>query len=423
MRATKDRSASVTGPQPFGTDRAIALADQILSGLSNFLAVALVARSATPAEFGRFAVAYTLFVAELSLARRLWGTRLAMTSSHTAALVELRSLLGATVLALPVAIIALTVPSLLVTGWSTWAILLVLAVALPVVIAQDLCRYAAVAAGRPLVAAGSDLVWLVAVVAGYAVRPPILVALVIWAAGAVAGLIFALFALKILPAISQGWAVLRSRHATSEVSAIATVSSSLATYVTLGLASFTIGATAAGTLRGAPTVMAPVNTLFMFTGLAMLPVVFRASQREHPRFIARLSGLLLVAAVAWGGILLLLPDWAGELLLGQTWAGARSVLPWTTIEYVGLSIIAGVGLGFQARERARLLAVVSLLEAALVIVTAVVAALLATSARGYAAGLATASLISAAVVVVVYRWDFRLRRAQARLSEPNTSSR
>jgi O-antigen/teichoic acid export membrane protein len=416
MKARQERRGGVGGGGRFGTGQAIALADQALSGLSNFLAVALIARSATPAEFGRFAVAYSLFVAELSLVRHLWGTRLAMTSSPDRALVGLRSLLGATVLALPIAVVVLVVPSLLVTGLGAWSILLVLAAALPVVIAQDLCRYAAVAAGRPLIAAGSDLVWLVVVVAGYAVRPPILVALIVWAVGSAAALTFALVALRLSPAVSQGWTMLRSRHATSEVSAIATVSSSLATYVTLGLASLTLGAAAAGSLRGAPTVMAPVNTLFMFTGMAMLPVAFRASRHQHPRLVTQTSALLVVAAIAWGGVLLVLPNMVGELLLGETWAGARSVLPWTTVEYIGLAIITGVGLGFQARQRARLLAVVSLFEAGLVTLGAVVAALLATSASGFAAGLATASLVSAAVGVIVYRRDIRPRRIPARLT-------
>ena len=40
----------------------MALADQALSGLSNFLAVALIARSSSPEAFGHFTIAYALFV-------------------------------------------------------------------------------------------------------------------------------------------------------------------------------------------------------------------------------------------------------------------------------------------------------------------------------------------------------------------------
>lgn len=407
MTADNRHNSRGAGNARANRGRVVALADQVLSGLSNFMAVALIARSATPVAFGRFAVCYAVFLGILGLTRRLWGTRLAMSSPADATLVELRALLGASVLAIPATVAVLVVPALLVTGWRSGSILLVLAVALPVVIAQDLCRYAAVSAGKPLVAVISDLVWVVAVAAGYAARPPMIIALAVWAGGAAAALVAALVALRVLPALSQGWPVLRSRHATSEVSAIATISSSFATYVTLGLATLTLGAAATGALRGAPTVMAPVNALFTFTGLAMLPSVFRAPPHQHPRLIAQMSALLAAASVGWGGTLLLLPNWAGELLLGETWLGARSVLPWTTVEYVGLAMIAGVALGLQARQRARLLAIVSLVEAGLVLVCAGVAALLATSAPGFAAGLATASLVNSVVVVLVYRRDVR----------------
>src|SRR5687767_1706861 len=95
--------------------RIVALADQVFSGFSNFLAVALIARSSAPETFGHFAVVYALFVAVLSLARRLWGTRLSMTATPDEALQQLRRLLGTTLYATPAAMCVIALPSLAVT--------------------------------------------------------------------------------------------------------------------------------------------------------------------------------------------------------------------------------------------------------------------------------------------------------------------
>lgn len=163
--------------------RTVALADQVLSGLSNFLVVVMVARAATPEDFGHFVLVYGLLVALLGLTRRLWGTRLSMTASPADSLTQLRRLLGSVVCAAPVGMCLVAVPSVALIDDRGFPIVAVLALALPVIVAQDLCRYAAVAAGRPLVAAASDLVWVAAVGLGYAVRPTIVVALVIWSGG------------------------------------------------------------------------------------------------------------------------------------------------------------------------------------------------------------------------------------------------
>ena len=190
-----------------------------------------------------------------------------------------------------------------------------------------------------------------------------------------------------------------------------TVTSALATYATLGLATWTVSAAAAGALRGASTVMAPVNTTFTFIGFALLPVVFRTPAASQIRLVGRISALLVACAAAWGGILLALPSGIGRLFLGDTWAGARSVLPWTTLEYVGLAVYAGLVLGFQARREARVLAVISFVDAALVVGAAVIAAETTTKASGFAAALAIVSVVSAAGTSVVYYRRLRSTRA------------
>jgi O-antigen/teichoic acid export membrane protein len=278
----------------------------------------------------------------------------------------------------------------------------VLAVALPIVVAQDLCRYAAVAARRPLVAVSSDLVWVVVVAVGYAFRPPMRAALTVWLGGAVLALLVALVALRLRPAWAHGWSALRERNSVSEVSGLTTVGSSLVSYAILGLATLALDAAAAGALRGAATVMAPVNTLLAFVGLAVLPVAFRTPPSGQARLVARTAAVLAGGSAAWGGFLLVLPRSVGELLLGATWDGARSVLPWTILEYAALAVGVAVIVGFQAQKQVRLIAVVWVVSAALATLAAVVAASVGTSVIAFARALGFAALGEAATASFVY---------------------
>jgi hypothetical protein len=278
-----------------------------------------------------------------------------------------------------------------------------LAVALPLVVAQDLCRYTAVASGRPLVAAVSDGLWVVVVAVGYLFRPSMPVALVVWAGGAALALAVALVSLRLRPSLSRGWTALRERHPTSEVAALSTVTSSLATYVTLGLATLSLTAAAAGALRGASTVMAPVNTCFSFIPLAVLPGAYRADPDRHGRIAARLTLGLMAISVLWGSVLLVLPAEVGELFLGESWAGTRGVLPWTVLEYAGLAAGVGFTVAFQARRQAKALGAISLAASGLVVLSAGVAATVADSPAVFAAGIAIATVVASSIEVAVFR--------------------
>jgi hypothetical protein len=396
-----------------GSARLLALGDQVLSGLSNFLTVALVARSATPEEFGHFSLVYALLLIALGLLRGLWGTRLSLSASHGVALERARGLLGATALVTPLLVVVLLGLSLALTGLDAVAIALLIALALPIVVAQDLCRYAAVAAGRPGVAFASDLVWVLVVVAGYAARPSMGGALLTWVGAAALALGLALALLRIRPSLAAGRAALRERHRTGEVAALGSVAVAAAGWVGLGLATLSLGAAAAGALRGASTVMAPVNTLFAFVGLALLPLVHRAPAHRQPRLTVQLSAALAAAVVAWGALLLVVPDAVGELLLGASWPSARAVLPWTTVEYAALAVTLGGLLGLQARQASRVLLRLTVVAPTLVVMAALAATLVGDSPQAFAAALAGATVVSGVVVWVAHQRVVRGQPVQA----------
>ena len=82
--------------------RLMSLGDQVLSGASNFLTVALVARSTSPQGFGHFALAYAVLLALLSLTRGFWGTPVSLAGSPRESLAQARRFLSAALVSAPV---------------------------------------------------------------------------------------------------------------------------------------------------------------------------------------------------------------------------------------------------------------------------------------------------------------------------------
>jgi O-antigen/teichoic acid export membrane protein len=381
----------------------VALLDQVLSGLSNFLTLAVVARSTTTDGFGHFSLAYALLIALLTLVRALWGTRISLAGSAAGALTTARGLLGALVIAAPVIGVLVLLPTLLLTGGDGVGMVVIIAVAAPLVCAQDLCRFAAISGGRPGVAAAADLFWVVVVVGAYVVDPGPLAAVSVWLFGAVGGLLMAASALRLVPSFRDGARALRQWERTGVGIAVGNMSLQLGSYVVLGLATVAVSFTASGALRGASSVMAPVNTVLGFLTIGLLPVLHRRPPEGQQRFAAGVAAATALLAAAWTAVLLVLPTDIGRLLLGDTWETARPLLPWTGAEYLCLVIGAAALLGLQARQAGRLLLRLGLGMAGLLVAAAVLAAALGSSTVVFAIAQAAAALIGASVAWVAYR--------------------
>lgn len=377
--------------------RALSLLDQVLSGASNFIAVALVARALDATHFGVFAIAYALLTAALGLVRARWGTEISLAGHPDEARALLGRLTGGLLLAAP-GLSALVVGiGLALSGTTNWLTVAVVALAAPVVCLQDLYRFAAVSADRPGVAVASDGVWLVIVGVGWPLGLAAVPALLVWAGAALLALVVAASALRVRPVLTGARHALLRRHPTGEVLAVTSVAMSLASVGSLGAAGRFVGPEAAGSLRGASTLMAPVNAIFAFLSIALVPALHRADRSGDLRACMRLAPALAAVTAAWGGVLLLLPDSWGRLLLGDTWDGARAVLAWTTVEYVALALVAASELGLQVRQEARLLLRVHMTYAVLVLAGGLVGSVVAHEAWVVAACLAVASVVGSAV--------------------------
>jgi O-antigen/teichoic acid export membrane protein len=115
-----------------------------------------------------------------------------------------------------------------------------------------------------------------------------------------------------------------------------------------------------GALRAAQVVLGPLNLLgYALSAFAVAEISRRRlGGRRGIQAAAALSALLLLATLAWGVVLLLLPDSAGAALLGDTWTTAEAVLPASLLGLVAIALGFGasllmIALGF-AKETFRI---------------------------------------------------------------------
>ncbi|WP_380156456.1 hypothetical protein [Kineococcus sp. R86509] len=333
-----------------------ALLDQAASSASNVLALVLLARALDADTFGRFSLGYAVLVLVLSLTRAALGTRITLTPDHDQAHRVTAGVLGALTLLAVLTAAVVTGAGLLLTSGHDPALQLLVGLATPVVCAQDVLRFGAVAAGRPGVALISDLSWLALVGVALLLRTDSRTTLLVWAGGAALALVVALLGLRTRPDVRAGRDLLvrlaRREDPLAASLAANSVIASLGLLAVLTVAAHLIDPAAAGSLRAAATAMGPVNVAFAYVSLSLAPTLVRRARDGDRRFCARAALVLGVGTALWGTCLLLLPDSWGRTAFGETWTGAATVLPLTVTEYVLTALGTAAVLGLKVREHA-----------------------------------------------------------------------
>lgn len=377
--------------------RGAGLADQILSGLSNVLAVVLVARALSAADFGRFALAYATLTVTLTLSRSFLATRISLAPTSELARTRTEQLMTAVLVLAPLITLVVFGLAAAVTGGRSLGILLLVAIATPIVCAQDLIRFGVVASGRPAHAVVSDGCWLLVVAVPIALPVQLSpgAALGLWLAGAVAALLVAMAVSGLRPRRTGGLAQLRTRDRVGESVTLGTILTAVASLTVLFVVARVIGSAPAGALRGAATAMAPINVLLAFVSLGLAPALVRRSRRSDLRFCLAVGGTLGVLTVLWAGALLMIPAEWGAAAFGRSWPGIRHVLSWTLVEYVGLSVAAAAALGLKVRGRAREMVVQRVLASVVALVGGTAWAVTVEEVRGVAAMLALSAFVLA----------------------------
>jgi hypothetical protein len=370
--------------------------DQALSSVSNVLAVVLVSKSSSADEFGRFALAYAVLTVMVTLTRAYLGNRVTLSPSDSAAARATATSVGGILCLAPAMVAVVWLLARLSGGGG--ALVLLVAVAAPVVCIQDLLRFGAVSTHRPAVAVVSDGLWTLCLVLVLVLgmHPSPVAAVAIWAAGAGLAAVVALGALGIRPRVVEGWSALWQHDPVGRSLLFGKVLTTSASLTALSSCAAIMGAAAAGSLRGASTLLGPLNALFSFTGLTLSPVLVRRPRSGDLRACGAIALTLLLVVLCWGGSLLfVVPDRVGVQLLGASWAGARHVLPFTVIEYCSISATSSLLMAARLRGNARGIALQQTVLAVLTVTLGISAAWLTHDVRYVAASLAVGSIASA----------------------------
>lgn len=408
-----------------GFRRIVTFADQGVSSISNFIAVAVAANVATAHEFGQFSLAYAGLLLFLGGQRALVGETLLVRYSRTGQLTPstASASLGATALvAVPAAVLLL--PGALIAGPGDAYLWLMMALVSPFVLLQDSVRYLFICQGRPARALFIDSVWalgsitamLLAARSGSGLETVVMW----WGLGAAVALVLGLVLARSGPRPVAGgrWLWENRDFAFRYLAEFATLNAS--SFAVLYILVFPLGAVGVGALRAAQLLFSPLNTVFGAIKTAVIPELVRT--RGTPAFRRTLMETLLVVSVlsvGWGTAVLLLPATAGELVLGETWNNAAELRWPYAIQYLAMVPYTVLLAYFRATESNRLSTQMRGALAALTLVLPLGLSLTtstAVTAWGFAAAAAAAA---ACGVLAARRSRVRISRTAAAALQPS----
>ncbi|MFK0289781.1 hypothetical protein ACIQU6_04710 [Streptomyces sp. NPDC090442] len=353
--STRSARRAVAGRLSWG------LADQAASSVSNFAVGIYVARSLGLAAFGVFSLAWVTYGVVLSVSRGLATDPLVVRFSG----VSDASWRGAvarssgTALGVGAAIGSACLVVGLALGGSVGPAFTCLGVMLPGLLLQDAWRYAFFAAGTGRKAFVNDLVWGVALVPAIVLAAQVgtVSAFVLaWGVSAAVAAMYGCLQSGIRPRTTGARAWLRENRDLSYRYLVENVGVSGASQLrAYGLGAI-VGVSAVGVIRGAELLLGPFMAVLMGLSLVTVAEAARVLRRTPHRlgaFCLLLGGGQAVAALLWGGALLLMPDRVGELALGDVWSSAAQLVVPVTLGVAGAGLGTGAAAGLRALAAAR----------------------------------------------------------------------
>jgi O-antigen/teichoic acid export membrane protein len=176
---------------------------------------------------------------------------------------------------------------------------------------------------------------------------------------------------------------------------------------TIYITAIVAGVAAAGAFRAGQVLLGPVNLFNIgLTGVAVYEAVRLREQPRRMRRMALLLGAGIVVSLAWGGLMLAIPDWLGQELLSKSWNSAHSVLLPLTIAAAASGVLTGATVGLRGLAAAKRSLRVRLITAIVTLLASAAGAELY-GAVGAATGLAIGLWIGAVL------WLLELNRAVA----------
>lgn len=402
-------------PTPLnGRTRALsAAADQVFSSASNGIFTFAVAVASTPKSFGEIVLMTTALVAVLGAQRGAVGTPLLLKADQA---IERIRREGSFALLAGLSIGLAVLGVIMALGYAVGLPAVLLAVAAPIVLCQDILRYVAIAEGRPHVAATWDGVWflgtfllLVSAWLKLATAPWLIGG---WAALGLLALAGMVADFRMVPRINgfghwvkAGWQH-RVRYGIDAGLEQTTV------FLVLAMVAAILSPAATASLRGATVLLAPIAIL----AAALQLIVISESTRNcaQPRTVwyaaLRWLGGIAALAVVGGVVLCSLPATVGAYLLGQSFGPAQRVLPFMVVEYCATAVMFALGIFLKTFNRSSDVMRLKIAFLVVTLVASVSAALLFRTASGVAAGLATGTILVSAFGLAYFApWKARGR--------------
>lgn len=379
--------------------RTVTLVDQVLSSVSNVLAVLLVARAVDKADFGRFALGYAILTLVLTLSRSYFGTRVSLARDKETARRLTAAIAGSLVMLSPIIIAVVFAVSVVTAGTSSLALLAIVALATPVVLVQDIIRAGSAASNEPWAALLSDAVWVAVMAVPFVLQLKLSSseAMGLWGVAALAALLVAMATYRVRPQLRAGSTELRTRHAMGESVTLGAIFVNVSVLTLLAVVARAMGPAAAGSLRGAATTMGPVNVLINFAGLGLTPALVRRSRSQDKRFCSTTAVVTMALTAAWSTVLLVMPHSVGVKLFHDSWDGIRHVLPITAVEYVLTCVTTAAILGLKVRGETRAFRRLRLVSASVTLVGGTTCALTFSDVRAVSVALALSAGSAGAV--------------------------
>lgn len=400
------------------------LVSQTLNSGGNLLLALMVARNATPAEFGAWAISYVGYVIALSFTRSMASMPMMLVRISPEDDEERRTVRGGLSVAAVVGLLGLVI--LCVVGLlfpagrlTCWAF----AVTLPGLLVQDAARYVFFRSRRPQLAAWSDTLWLVLQVAAFAClmltgRDTAALSTIAWGLAGAAGAGFSLLVLRIGLSAGEALSFTRNHRWVSNRLVVDAVLVTLSTNALPVVVASVAGLAAAGALRAAQTVMGGVS--LVTAGLTPTMTVESVRKLDDGgneySLLWRWCLIIAVAAAVYGVIVLSVPDALGERILGENWLPAEPLLLALVIQASLRGPFTGVPIILRARN--------DLNGALLLRAQTCVPALLVPAACAYQWGAVGAAWgIAAAAVIIDVECLLALRRRRRLNPIPLTQPR
>lgn len=386
--------------------------DQIIAGASNVLIAVLAARMLGVGAFGLFGIVFIVYMTAQGISRALICDPLLV---HP---VEARERPGdvigaARVLGLGIGAVVCAIAGF---AWiwdsSLGGALLILGLAMPALVLQDLGRYLGMVTHRPSFALILDLLWLGLMIVALGIVVILDAETLVWfvaawaGSGAIAGAVapwrYRRYPMQHSPLWLRetwgfSWRYLIAFGATQGSALLSSI----------GLAAIS-GVRSLGAVRGALLLVRPSATLQSASIAAGIAEVSHMPPGSHDlrRHIARTTVLTTAVALVNLVVLVFLPDPIGEAVLGATWEPTKDLLLPASLQMVLLALISGPRAALLGQRAISLTLRIDVASTALFLVATMIGAVVNDALGAYWALVICQSAITV-VWWITLRWHSR----------------